>query len=860
MNRKHVIILWFLYLTVYGRVSSQTISAEKIIHLSFSSAKIGSWLHFLEENYAINFSFMPDQVPLEKEVTLPDHELTLNKLLIEIFKDCEIRFIINDHQVILYKTRKEIIKYTISGRITDSGNGENLAGANILISPLGIGTTSNNYGFYSISLPEGNYTVQFSYLGYEPEIKPISLTANTNHNAALKTEIVTMNEVTVESEQSVKQNVESAWMGVNHLNAKEIKSLPSIGGQPDVFKSMQFLPGIVPVNEGVVQYSVRGGSFDQNLILLDEAPVYNPSHVLGFFSVFNADAVQSVDMMKGYIPARYGGRLSSVADIHMREGNRNKFSVMGNIDPLSAGLTIESPLGNDKTSFLISGRYFNFKAMTLIAEGLREQKVIYLPLEGLNNFDTQNHINFYDLNLKINHKLNKNNQIYLSGYTGSDGFYFAQLDDRSRQNWGNTTATLRWNHTMNEKLFFNLSAIYSRYNYVFNLRDGANNYQWSAYMNQPNAKIDFDYYPNVHNHISFGASLGLLDIMPGKITPVDTSFVSEIKMANRKSLDIALYLNNEQSIGKFALNYGIRLAPYYSFYTAQSDLSKVKTNNNFLSIEPRLALRYLINDLCSFKISYTRTSQPLHLLSNATIGMPTDIWMPFNNMIKPQTADHVSAGFFCNFLKNRIESSMEIYYKQMHHVIDFKDNASIKLNLLIEDEILAGEGNAYGSEFLIRKTSGKLTGWISYTLSKTQRKIIGVNDNQYYPARYDQRHNITVFLSQQLRKRIFISSAFMYRTGQAVSMPYGTFDFKYETFTYYSSRNGFRLPDNHRLDLSITLKGKPRETKRWRDEWTISIYNVYNHHNIFSYYFKGTELHSIYLPGAIPMIRYSFNF
>ena len=864
MKRINLIAL-IIVLCCIHHISNAQNESDRKISLPFTKASIGTIINLLESNYNLLFSYLPDQIPLERSVTLSSKELSLSQILNEMFKNTDIQITFSKKQIILKRVFNQE-KFTIHGKITDEITGEFLPGTNISIPTPVTGAYSNTYGFYSISLPKGEYEVIYSYLGYETVSQKVTLNANVNINISLKPKSLVLNEVKVSGNAVTEKNITSTTMGQTHLSAKEVKSLPSLGGQPDVFKSLQFLPGIVPVNDGIAHYSVRGGSFDQNLILLDEAPVYNPSHVLGFFSVFNADAIQSVDILRGYIPARYGGRLSSVADIHMREGNRNKLSVIGNIDPLSAGLTLESPLFGPKTSFLVSGRYFNFALLNKIVEGIKE--IRYMP--GLNNFDFYNKIHFYDFNFKINHKINPKNQIYLSGYNGSDGFYFAQIDDRSRQDWGNTTATFRWNHLFNDRLFSNFSAIYSRYNYAFNLNDGGEKYKWSAYMNQIDCKADFDYYLNPSNHVEFGAGISYLNIMPGQISPIDSgSSVSPYKMKTRESLEPSIYISNNQTLTKrFALSYGIRVVSYSSFYKGDS-LSGGTTQNTgktFFSVEPRFSARFLIKSNISIKASYIRISQPLHLLSNATIGMPTDIWMPSDKLIQPQTADQISSGIFINLLQNQLETSVEMYYKKMDHVIDFKDNASIKLNDDVENEILTGKGRAYGTEFLVRKPTGRFTGWMGYSLSKTERCIAGINNDRYYPARYDLRHNITTFLSQEIGKRLSVSAAFNYRTGQAVTMPIGSFYFKGVAYTYYSDRNGFRLPASHRLDLSLTLKSKP-STKRFKSEWTASLYNVYGKRNVFSYYLKPDgygmqelNLHTFYLPGCIPMIRYSFSF
>lgn len=766
----------------------------------------------------------------------------------------EIAFAFVTGQVVLKKNVRTKNKYTINGMLSDALTGESLIGANVYIASMELGTTSNSYGFYSITLPEGEIMAEFSYIGYVTEKTEIHLDTNTTLNVQLQPEITSIPEVVIKGKRTDFHTIRSTSIGNHYLSSKEIRSMPGIGGQPDVLKSLQLFPGIVPLNDGIALYSVRGGSSDQNLILLDEAPVYNPSHVLGFLSVFNPDAIHSVEIMKGHIPARFGGRLSSVADIRMKEGNRNRFSMTGFIDPFSGGLTVESPVKTDKTSFLVSGRYFNLTPVSKLAEALRE--IVYLP--GLNNFDENNKIHFYDANIKINRRFSNKDQLFLSTYNGRDGFYFAQLDDRSRQEWGNTTATLRWNRVTGKKVFYNMTALFSRYNYLFNLHDGAYRYNWQADMNQGELKADFDYYPNPGHHLELGGQVTYLNILPGKITPADTnSFASDFTMRHRSSIEPTVYFCNTQEFNnRLSLDYGLRISSFISLYNHidTTGLAFEKTKQHFIRLEPRFSLRYLIKDNLSFKASYNRLNQPLHMLSNATVGMPTDIWIPSDQYIQPQLADHFSAGLYYSFSKNRLETSMETFYKRMNHIIDFKDNASLRLNELIENEILSGKGRAYGLEYLIRKSQGKLSGWISYTLSKTEKRIEQINNGGFYPSNYDHRHNFSAFISQVIGKRLSLSVTFNYRTGNAITFPLGTFSFKGSEYYIYTNRNGYRLPEYHRLDFDIKFRSNP--AKKYTSEWSLSMFNAYGRKNVFAYY----NNKMIYLPGTIPVIRYSFKF
>lgn len=853
MLKNLLLIFTFAYLSALT-TNAQDKPQNIMIDLPEREWTVESFINFLKDNYQFMFSYVSAEIPLDSEIVLKPGKLSLYPLLNSVCSQAGIKYSYIEKQFILSRKEKTEEKYTINGIITDALTGENLIGASIYIDSRGVGTCSNSYGFYSITLPAENIAIEFSFIGYISQQKLIALDSGITANVQLMPKTTSINEVIITGTHAVPNTFNSTLTGYHRLAAKEVKKIAGIGGQPDVLKSLQLFPGIVPLNDGIALYSVRGGSSDQNLYLLDEAPVYNPSHVLGFLSVFNPDAVHSVDIMKGHIPARFGGRLSSVADIRLKGGNRNNFSMTAYLDPFSGGLTAESPVRSEKTSFLVSGRYFNLTPVSKLAEALRE--IVYLP--GMNNFDEYNRIHFYDANIKINHRTANNNQFFFSAYTGHDGFYFAQIDDRSRQNWGNTTATLRWNHIAGEKLFYNITALYSRYNYSFNLSDGAYRYNWVADMNQGEIKADIDYYANPANHFEFGAKISFLNILPGKIIPADTgSFASGFSMQHRYAIEPAIYLSNKQNIGeKLLIEYGLRISPIVS-YRKITDTTSMPVKNNYkcyIYPEPRISLRYFLSRNISFKASYDRLTQALHLLSNAIVGMPTDIWIPSDKIIKPQISNQFSTGFYFLLNKNRLEASAEAYYRSVDHIVDYKDNASIRLNEFIDDEILTGNGRSYGLECMIRKSTGKLSGLISYTISKTEQKIGQINENRYYPSKYDHRHNLSAFVSQSIGRRLSISSTFIYRTGNAVTVPVGTFTFKRGEYNIYTERNGYRMPDYNRIDITIGFGNNP--VKKFRSEWSLSIYNLYGRRNAFAYY-NGKK---IYLPGAIPVIRYSCKF
>ncbi|MEX2590978.1 MAG: TonB-dependent receptor plug domain-containing protein, partial [Chitinophagales bacterium] len=671
-----------------------------------------------------------------------------------------------------------------------------------------------------------------------------------------------LEEVEVVGERSSTKNIESVEMSVTDLSIATIKQIPAVFGEVDIVKSIQLLPGITNAGEGVGGFFVRGGSVDQNLILLDEATVYNPSHLLGFFSVFNPDAIKDVKLYKGGIPAEYGGRLSSLMDIRMNEGNMKKWSVSGGIGLISSKLTVEGPLKKDKASFIVSGR--------------RTYADLFLKLsrdEALRD----NQLYFYDLSAKVNYKINDKNRVFLSGYFGQDRFI---LGNAFSTGWGNSTATMRWNHLFSPKLFSNFTFIYSKFNYSLGIPQGAFAFDWDASIRDFSVKSDFTAYVTPNSTLKFGFQAIHHTFEPANFQPSgaeDESFLKAFKVPNKHAIEPAAYFSSEHKIGSHVvLQYGLRYSAFYNIgpgqvFEYEEDGETVKDTTFYDSfegikfyhgLEPRVSANFIINADNSIKTSYNRTRQYLHLISNSTVSSPFDIWVPSDPFIKPQIADQVALGYFRNFFGGGLETSIEVYYKKMQNLIDYKDNAELLLNDKLETQLLSGDGRSYGAEFFIKKPNGRITGWISYTLARTEREIPGINDGKVYPATQDRRHNLSVVSSFNINEKWSVSANWVYYTGLAVTFPVGRFTYDGVVAPIFSERNGYRLPDYHRLDLAVNFSWQKR--KRWSNQINLSFYNLYNRKNPFSYTFRqsgenDTKAVKTYLFGIVPSFTYSFK-
>ncbi|WP_276877293.1 TonB-dependent receptor [Chryseobacterium joostei] len=751
-------------------------------------------------------------------------------------------------------------KYQVSGTVKDQKNGELLIGVSVKVAEdPSINVTANEYGFYSLSLPEGNYKVIISYPGYKDFEQQITVNQNIKLDLPLNQQeqaAKTIDEVVITGIKKDK-NLTSAQMGTETLSIKNIEKLPVLFGEKDVMKTIQLLPGIKSNGEGSSGFSVRGGATDQNLILLDEAPVYNASHLLGFFSTFNSDALKDASIIKGNSPAQYGGRLSSVMDVKMKDGNNKDYNINGGIGLISSRLSVEGPIQKEKSSFIVSGRRTYADLFLKTSKDYKDNKLY-----------------FYDLNLKANYQINENNRLYLSGYFGRD---VLGLGNTFSTDWGNTTATLRWNSIINSTLFSNTSFIYSNYDYKISLTSNDNTFGLNSKIQDWNLKQDFTWFAGNKHSVRFG-----LQSIYHTITPSSASgtSVSSFPRNPRKSWENALYINDDfKATEKLTINYGVRLSMFsvlggdtFNTYdngilTDSRYLEKGDFGKTYVNIEPRVTANYRINEVSSIKGGYSRNTQNLHLLSNSSSGNPTDQWIGSSYTVKPEIADQVSLGYSRNFNNNNYELNAEVYYKSMQNQIDFKNGAQITFDTAadVESELLFGKGRAYGLELIAKKKSGKLTGWISYTLSKTERKIDGINDNKWYNARMDKTHDLSVVATYQLNPKWSFSGLFVYSTGNAVTFPTGKYQLNGQTVFQYSSRNADRMPAYHRMDISATYE--PESNKRFRGSWTFGIYNLYARENAYTITFEDnpnnpgtTRAMQTSLFRLIPNITYNFKF
>ncbi len=752
---------------------------------------------------------------------------------------------------------------TLSGYVTDASNGESLPGATVIIKELKIGTVTNNYGFYSISLPKDEYTVVCSYLGYADKSFTINLKSDTTINIELFVSSHELTEVEV-MDQSINANITSSQMSVNKISGKTIQSIPALMGEVDLIKALQLLPGVKFVAEGSSGLSIRGGSPDQNLILLDEATVYNAGHLMGFFSVFNNDAVKSVELFKGDLPAKYGGRLASLIDVRMKDGNAKGFHGNGGIGLISSRLLLEGPVIKDKASFMVSGR--------------RSYADLFLRLSSDENI-RNNILYFYDLNAKINYSIDNKNHIFLSGYTGKDVFKNGGFEMK----WGNTTGTLRWNHIFHEKLFSNFTFVASKFNYNLGIPEGNESaFNWGSSLTDYNLKSDFNWYYNTNNTITFGFSVLHHTFYPGKIEGYgEDSFITGYSVPNNYALESGIYIGNEQKIGSLVvLKYGLRYSIFNNIGPGTSfgfddegnvvDSTNYSNNdfyNTYSGFEPRVGVVFLLNEISSIKAGYSKNIQYIQQAQNSTAGSPLHIWFPASPNVLPQTGHQFALGYFRNFKEGTIETSVEGYYKLTNDAIDFRDHAELLLNKHFEGELLRGKGWSYGLEFMLKKKTGKLSGWASYTISKTLRKIDGINFNDPYPAPYDRPHDISIVANYQLNKKISLGFTWVYSTGQPVTFPVGRFEYNNTIVPVYSERNSYRMADYHRLDLSFTYIINNNPEKKWHSEFNISLYNAYSRKNPYLISFQSSEdnlnityAEMTYLFGIVPAFTYNFKF
>lgn len=750
---------------------------------------------------------------------------------------------------------------TLSGTVRDKATGEELIGAIVRVKDQPLGTAANEYGFYSLTLPAGTYLIEVTAMGYDPLEMNVDLTVNKTEDFQLSEEAKAqdLEEIVVTSRRR-DANVKDPVMGVERLDPKELAKLPVIFGEKDIIKTMQLLPGVKSAGEGGSGYYVRGGSADQNLILLDEAPVYNASHLLGFFSTFNSDAIKDAMLYKGNQPANFGGRLSSVLDIKMNEGNSKRYNVGGGIGLISSRLNVEGPIVKDKSSFLISGRRTYLDLFLKASEQFRN-----------------NTLYFYDLNAKLNYRLSKKDRLFLSGYFGRDKFAFG---DQFGIDWGNATATLRWNHIINSKLFSNTSVIYSSYDYKIAISGGDVAFKIRSRINDYNIKQEFQYYPNTRNKIRFGLNVIHHTITPGQVEANEGSGINPQNLKPTSSFENSVFITNDWSATeKLTISYGLRGNAFsvlangdknYSFNEDGTvDTSIVYRKNQHLktyfNLEPRVSLSYVYSEATSIKAAYSRNVQNIHLVSNSTSASPTDVLLTSTLNTKPEISDQFAIGWFRNFKDNAYEFNVETYYKIMQNQIDYRNGANTYANELLEGELLYGIGRAYGLEMVLKKKTGRLTGWIGYTISRSERQIAGINNGDWYAAKQDRTHDLSVVAIYDITPKLSVSALFVFYTGNAVTFPAGKYVIDGETQFYYNDRNADRMPVYHRLDLGVTWI--TRETEKFESSWNFSLYNAYGRQNAYAISFRENETNPNIIEAVqvslfrwVPAITYNFKF
>lgn len=749
--------------------------------------------------------------------------------------------------------------YNLSGTITNAESGETITGAIVSsIDNPSIGTVSNAYGFYSLSIPAGSQKIRIKYLGYEEKIEELLVDKNIKKNFSIQKKSRSIKQVTVSGKKKSK-NVEEVQMGKVQVDLQELEKIPVILGERDILKSIQLLPGVMPQQEGTSGIVVRGGGTDQNLILLDEAPVYNASHLLGFFSTFNSDALKDLTLYKGNMPAEYGGRLSSVIDVKMKEGNTKNYEFGGGIGLIASRLYAEGPIQKDKSSFFVSGRRtYADMFLFLASDTVAKKSTLY----------------FYDLNLKTNFKLSSKDRIYFSGYFGKDHFGLAEAFTII---YGNTTATTRWNRIINDKLFSNTSFIYNNFNYKIKI--GINNFDLlvNSILNNYSLKQDYDYFVNNKHRLKFGGISTWYNVVPGDISSTDT-LIAKRGLTRSNGWENAAYLQDEFTITpKLKINYGLRLSLFTvagknNLYTIDNNGNVTDTTSlrerqldmSYFNPEPRFSLNYTVGENKSIKFAYSRNVQYIHQLSNTNSGSPTDRWVLTSRNIRPGISDQISAGYFFNFAEDKFEASVETYFKYLQNQIDYKPGTILRANETVEKDLLYGKGRTYGLEFYIKKRVGKLTGWISYTLARSERSYAEVDSGAWFPSRYDRTHDISIVAMYDLSEKVNVSGTFVYYTGNATNYPTGKYVIGSTVYNAYSGRNRDRFPNYNRIDLALNwLLAKK---KHWTHELNFSIYNVLGTKNAYQIEFlyddktNSAYAEKTYLFAQVPSITYNFKF
>lgn len=808
---------------------------------------------------------------------LPPNHLTYriyNKRYIILLKDFNNNDIENDRDKINEESFQSDGKnYSVSGYVRDAATGEGIVGATVFINELKNGVSTNQYGFYSISLQSNIYNITISSVGKSATQEKIFLNENKTISVELFDGTTQLNDVVVTAE-SFDHNISSPEMSLVRLTAKALKSMPAFMGEVDIIKSIQLLPGVSSVGEGSGGFNVRGGNVDQNLILMDEVPIFNSSHLFGFFSTFNPDMVKDVTLHKGGIPPQYGGRLSSVLDVKLKEGNDKSFSGNGGIGILSSRLSIEGPIVKNKTSFIVAGRY----------------AYPDLTLKRLKNLNLRNSSgSFYDLNMKLTHRFSEKSSIYLSTYYSGDSF---KLASDTVYNWSMVATSLKWNTIVNDRLFVSLTGTHSAYDYGVQGESVPNLFRTDFSIANTALKLDLTYPINLNNRIDFGGSFGRYQINPGKLIPSPGSPINATDIQDEASYESSVYVGSESKINeRISVLLGIRVSHYN--YIGKADLFVYDENipkspssiidtlsfdngesiKTYLGAEPRFSFKFSVNNNSSIKVSYNRTLQYVHLITNTTAVSPLDLWKSSSHYLKPESANQIAIGYFRNFLTKGIEASAEAYYKAIDNMVEYKDGSNIFLNPFLETDLLPAQGQNYGVELLLRKNSGKVTGWIGYTYSRAFRKVKGetevetINKGEYYPSNFDKPNDLSIVMNYKFTRRLSASANFTYSTGRPITYPQSIYSIDGYAVSQYSERNQGRIPDYHRLDLSLTLDESLRKTQKWKGSWTLSIFNVYARKNPYSIFFKPehagkiAQAYRLSVIGTIfPSLTYNFKF
>ena len=778
---------------------------------------------------------------------------------------------------------------SVSGYVTDSATGEALIGATVFIQELNKGVPSNNYGYYSATLEACTYTLVVKYMGYADMKRRVDLTADRKVNLKLSTVVQVMKAVEVEGERS-KSQTETTDMGRMDVDVTKLQTLPALLGEVDILKAIQYLPGVKSNGEGNSGFYVRGGGPDQNLILLDEATVYNASHLFGFFSVFNADAVKDIELIKGGMPAYYGGRTSSVLAITMKDGNDKEFHGQGGIGVISSRLTLEGPIVKEKSSFIVSARRTYIDVLTK-------------PFINKESKFAGSGYYFYDLNAKANYRLSDKDRFFLSGYFGRDVFNLSGNQPGSpnfKIPWGNATVSGRWNHVFGPKLFLNTTAIFSDYKFSFSGNQDQFGFKLSSGIRDYGLKVDFNQYPNIRHNVRYGFQYTYHIYTPSTVAvnsgDVDFNIDTPSKL---NAHEAAVYVQDDFDVtDRFRINAGLRFSwfahvgPFREYITNDVGENIGTTNygsgdiiKQYSGLEPRLSMRYTINKKNSVKASFNRNLQYVHLASFSSIGLPTDTWIPSGKNVKPQEAVQYALGWFRDLKERKYEGSIELYYKDMANQIEYAEGASPESggNANYDKALVFGKGWSYGAEFFLKRRLGKLTGWVGYTWSKTERKFPDIDNGEAFPSRWDRRHDMSVVAGYELNDRWTFGGTFVYSTGQAATLPVQRYFIEGRLVSQYTQRNGFRMAPYHRLDIAATLKNKPVKQvkdkttgevttvqRKYRSSWTFSVYNVYNRKNPYFIYFategesglSGLQLTAkqVSLFSILPSITWNFEF